>query len=693
MRKLFSFIYCGFLILYSSVVFAQVSPPGKLALTLKRQIELNHYSPIINGDSLSTYIFNTFIDLLDDERKILLEQDYKDLKEYHYKLDDEISRGEWIFPVLAEKIFRKRLRAVDSITSVILAKPIAFRFDQLTLRGEEKVDFAPDYTSLRSRWEEWIQYVLLSRAYNQLITDSINHPLQVFFQKNEAGIREKLRKDIGRAFTSVKNEAELSDDIRELYLYSIASAYDPHTAYFTPLQKTKFESDLGAMDFAYGFEISEEKTGQVFIAAIVPGGPAWRSGELHKKDKLLQLQWKGEKPVDVTELNADEVESLISRSKIDQLSMKVKKADGTIRTVQLVREKIESEEEVVKGYVLSGETPVGYISLPDFYTKWEDDQGSSCANDLAREIILLKKENIEGLILDLRYNGGGSMHEALQLAGIFINEGPLSGYRKKDGKVNFLRDPNRGTIYDGPLVVLVNSESASASELVAATLQDHNRAVVAGSITYGKATIQSIFPMDSTKKQGADSPDGFIKITTGKLYRVSGTTAQSTGVQPDIVLPDAFDGMETGERFQKRALPPDLVEKNKYYQPLPPLPIASLQASSSQRLKVHPGFISLLNFLKEESLGKGKITIPIRPNEFQSWMKLEEKKEKVMEEGDTNIKIFMVRNHREAQSVIQPTAYQEEINKATLGAIQTDMYVEEAFLIVLDLIKLTTRIK
>ena len=257
---------------------------------------------------------------------------------------------------------------------------------------------------------------------------------------------------------------------------------------------------------------------------------------------------------------------------------------------------MNDDEDKVKGFILRGAQTVGYISLPAFYEDWEDSRGvKGCANDVATEVIKLKKENISGLILDLRYNGGGSVQEAVELAGIFIDAGPVAQIKTRDAKVITLKDVNRGTVYDGPLLLLVNGSSASASEMVAGTLQDYNRALIVGSPTYGKATAQVVLPMDTAidlnTYNGKAQASSYIKMTIEKLYRITGNTAQRTGVQPDVTLPDPPDALTQREADEKFALPAITIEANKYYKPLAPLPIAAAQAAARKAMDSSAFFV------------------------------------------------------------------------------------------------------
>lgn len=260
------------------------------------------------------------------------------------------------------------------------------------------------------------------------------------------------------------------------------------------------------------------------------------------------------------------------------------------------------DEERVKSFILKGSNTIGYIYLPAFYEDWEanNDGLNGCANDVGREIIKLKKENINGLILDMRYNGGGSVSEAAELTGIFIDAGPVAQEKSRGARVNTIKDMDRGTIYDGPLVILVNGYSASATELMAGALQDYNRAIIIGSPTYGKATMQVVLPMDTTvtpENFSQIQTDDYLKITISKLYRITGATAQFKGVQPDIVVPDILDAYITKEANEPFAIRPTVISANKYYTPYPALPVRQISASVQGEIDTSKYFNAVKRFI------------------------------------------------------------------------------------------------
>ncbi|MBA4167361.1 MAG: hypothetical protein H0X41_07460, partial [Chitinophagaceae bacterium] len=387
---------------------------------------------------------------------------------------------------------------------------------------------------------------------------------------------------------------------------------------------------------------------------------------LNKGDVLVKMGWEGSDAVSIEGSGPEEISELLDQSNSTHLNLTVRKANGTEKTVSLNKEKIKNEENAVKGFILKGENRIGYIYLPDFYTAYNGSTGS-CANDVAKEIVKLKKENIEGLILDLRFNGGGSLQEALDMAGIFIDDGPLCIIRGKNGKPVTLKDANKGTIYDGPMTLLVNSQSASASELLSAVMQDYNRAVILGCTTYGKGTAQVIMPVDTTGSTNNVQEFGYVKVTTSKFYRVNGKTTQNTGVVPDIVFPDLFDGLHYHESASASALLADTVKRNGYYKPLPALPLSGLAAKSKLRIAGNKDFQSIRLF----SRILGDSSIKVKPDLDLKLLK-SAKYEAMSNAFDKNM--------------LSADPYYSEANNGWIEKLDRDVYIEESYNILHDLI-------
>jgi len=472
-------------------------------------------------------------------------------------------------------------------------------------------------------------------------------------------------------------------------------SFDPHTNYFSPEGKEMFQSALSTEGYSFGLEFDENEKGSLVIGYLIPGGPAWKSGELNKGDELQQLYWENKEAADINGLSSEEIYEMREQSTQERLVIKVKKADNTSKTVTLRKEKISNEENIVRSFVLKGEKKVGYILLPGFYTQWENEGGSGCANDVAKEIIKLKRENIEGLIVDVRFNGGGSINEGLELTGIFVDEGPLAAQKDKTGKVIYYKDPNRGVIYNGPMALMVNGQSASASEMLAASLQDYNRAVIVGSTTYGKASVQQLFPLDTTYSRTTKMPatvTDVLKITLAKFYRLDGQSTQLKGVKPDVVLPDAFDGLDIGERFSRSALPSDTGKRNIYYKPLSPLPVNEIAKRSADRVKNDDNFNTIQKLLEADIRTSKSEIIPLKWDEFEKWIKQHERGveltgSKVPAKENKSNRIEAGNNQVDKQW-LQNNDYEREINKKWLENIEDDFYICEAFLVVCDLINL-----
>jgi carboxyl-terminal processing protease len=432
----------------------------------------------------------------------------------------------------------------------------------------------------------------------------------------------------------------------------------------------------------------------------VPGGPAWKSNELHKEDIITSVKWEGKPAVDLTGADMDEAEAVLQSTNSGLLEITVKKTNGLTKTVSLKKEKIRDDENSVKSYILQGERKIGYITLPGFYTEWESKEGKGCANDMAKEIVKLKAANIEGLILDIRYNGGGSLGEGLNLAGIFIDEGPLCMMQARGEKPTIMKDMNRGTIYDGPLVVMVNGQSASASEILASTLQDYNRALIVGSPTFGKSTGQVVLPLDtllrsSTGRQiAAKTEYGFAKVTIEKLYRVNGKSAQIKGVSPDVHIPDVYEALSYRESSLPHVLPGDSVQKKVYFTPLKALPVNELAKRSAARTNHHASFTHIQKFIEalKPVLQQNPRKIPLQPQAYAEAMQEKynwwQSIEKVVNQRTS---LFAVENTSYDKQVLKVDTYSQEVNSLSQKTIQDDIYIEETYRILSDLISLSPK--
>lgn len=574
------------------------------AYLISRMVQRYHVLPKELNTEFSAIFFDEFISTINEGNIILLKSDIDSLNTYKKNLSEEIKNKQTHFLKLTATLFRKRFQQVDSLVNLFAEKPFNLMLKEELTELENKTP-PVDIAAQKIKLYKWLKLKILNDLAEQLdideatVIDSVLKQLPVL----EPALRKKAINSFKRSVKRIiENPNGVTDAIGKIYCKVLATCFDPHTNFLPPNERELLENELGKSIPKFGFSLDEEE-GSTSIGDLLPGSAAYKSGQLNVGDKIEKIKWNETAPVDVSEADLEEINEILRSGGQDKLTLTVRKPDGTTRQVALEKQLIDEdlEEEKVKGYILSGDKKIGFISLPDFYTDWEDKNNSinGCANDIAKEIIRLKKENIEGLILDLRFNGGGSMQEAIDLAGIFIDAGPVGQLKTKEEKIITLKDGNRGTVYDGPLAILVNAYSASASELVAGTLQDYKRAVIIGSPTFGKGTAQVVMPLDTTrdfsKPLSLKEKTNSIKLTVEHLYRVNGLTVQAKGVTPDILLPDFFQATGKREADELFVLKPNNISANKYWQPLEMWrPLITLKKYAEQ-IRDTLGYFHLLN--------------------------------------------------------------------------------------------------
>ena len=689
------------LILFSSQhITAQQNSSERLrqkAITLRRFLELNHYKPLQWNDSTSARLYNKWLDRLDGEKLFFTRDDIAALEPFKTKLDEElmgkgpVTTGTDFFS-RSVSLYKIRLQKTDSIIQVALAKPLDLsKIENFTWPFTDHAVA----NGIVQRWQQFLKWRILENIADKLTEQerSLSSVAPADLAKLETSAREKTKAQ-ERAYirnllqTPQRFVVQKEDD----YLNTIAWCYDPHTSYMNFKEKNEFETQISAAEYSAGFDLAENEKGEKAISFLQPGGSAWRNGQLHKGDVLVKVKIDGVEK-EVAEIDDDkELDKLLSGNSQSDVEVTVRSSAGEVKNVKLTREKISAEESIVKSYVLHGNRNIGYINLPGFYSREEDQPRSQkdirydgCANDVSKEIVKLRKDTIAGLILDLRYNGGGSMWEAMQLAGIFIDIGPVASVKDKDGKVHFLKDPNRGTIFDGPLIVLVNGQSASASEFVSAVLQDYNRAIIVGGTTYGKGTAQMVLPMDTLANSGIFKYEDYVKVTQEKFYRVNGSTTQWKGVVPDITLPDIYSDDAFKEKSNSSALQPDQ-SKAGIYEALPALPVQPLKIKSEQRVLDNPYFKTIAEFSKWMKEYKNGINIPLQWNSYAAEYnkRMEIFKMLGKQEKLPAAVIPITNNGFDSQRINLSTQHSKAVNETYLKHVQKDLTIAEAYNIMMD---------
>ncbi|MFI5203767.1 MAG: carboxy terminal-processing peptidase [Flavobacteriales bacterium] len=644
------------------------------------------------GMETSVRTYDLMFERIDPLGLIFLEKDMKAFSEYRSKLHTSWGTYSCLFLNNVTAVYTRRLKSCDSITQHLLAKPLDFKtVDVFTLDLKNK-SYAPDLKGLAARWNKWLRLEALYYMFDSDVeTGKIPTPSSALKKEPEA--REKLKKMEGRR---IKRKTDHTGGIEaylaELFLDAMARSFDPHSTYFTMQEKQEFQNELSTDILTFGFELDENDKENIEIVHLVPGGAAWKTNVMHEGDRVLKITWDDGSVSVMADSELYDVDRKLASVETKKIKVTLLSADGTTETVSLSKEKAVAEDNIVNSFILHGERKVGYIALPGFYTEWETINPLGCANDVAKEIIKLKEESIGGLILDLRDNGGGSLSEAIQLAGIFINEGPILVTTSRGEKPVVYKDVNRGTIYNGPMLVLVNHNSASASELLAATLQDYKRAIIAGTSTYGKATGQVILPLDTSlhnisQDKWSYEPQDYSKVTVEKLYRVTSITHQKQGVIPDIEIPDIAIFADGGERDNPYCLTKDSITKKVYYTALDELPLAYLKEKSNSRIKSDTLYSNLKQWGDSIS-GVDNITnYPLQADRFYSFLQREEKIwDKMDQYSERPTSRFKTENHKYDIALFNQDVYHKEINQRYMEYISVDPAIEESFNVLIDLI-------
>lgn len=696
MRRSLFLVAC---LVHALSLFAQsrsLETTAQDAFVISRMVEKFHVQPRPLDEEMSAAIYSRTLEALDDQHIFFTQQDLRQLSVYRTRLSDEIRNRQFTFLQLLVSIYTQRLMQADTMLDQLSGKPFNFTLREKLTLAEDSA-YPADRTAMRAKICQLLKYSIVSKMATYIV-QSGRAPSQKLEDSLEARYRKKAVISVKRSIKRVlQSPAGIDHTIGIIYCQALAVCYDPHTAFFPPDEKAAFETELGNAPLSYGLALSEDEDGTPLIGHLQPGGPAFQSGSLNEGDKILSIQWDDKEPIDVSNAELREINDILATEGGSKVTLNVKKSDGTTRQVSLHKERVatDDDEDKVKGFILKGTKTVGYISLPAFYSDWEDSKGvNGCANDVAKEIIKLKKENIGGLILDLRYNGGGSMEEAIELSGLFIDAGPVAQIKTRDAKVITLKDVNRGTVYDGPLLLLVNGSSASASEMVAGTLQDYNRALIVGSPTYGKATAQVVLPMDTSidlaTYQGKAEASSYLKLTIEKLYRITGATAQVSGVQPDITLPDPPDAIQQREAEEKFVLKAAVIDANKYYRALPPLPVAAVQARAKTALATdlffkealhHPAAVKQPGDQKEVSLYLDDMLQEKRKEAPDTAGMTAAAMAAATDSTDKN-SLFVVTNHAYEQRRIQADHDLQETNEERKENVLYDPYVKIAYQLV-----------
>lgn len=595
MRNSFSKIFLVSLVaILCSFTFFQIGKNGLLLDMLMSALNQAHYNPLKINDEFSEKAYSLYLKRLDLNKKFLLQSDVEALSKYRRQIDDEVNTGNFEFYNLSEKIITSRIKEKESWTKDILSKPLDYTIDEEYETDGEKSKYCNTQEELKDEWRKMLKYQVISRLDDLMSSQEKAKAKKdtVFTEKPfdslEVDARRKTIKANEEWFKRL-NKITAKDRFAS-YINTITGLYDPHTEYFAPKDKKKFDQSMSGQFEGIGARL-QQKDGIVKVSEIIVGSPSFKQGELKAGDEIHKVAQGAAEAVDITNMDMDDAIDLIKGKKGTEVRLTVKKPDGSFKVIPIVRDVIEIEETYAKSAVITNKKKLGYIYLPMFYADFTRNGAHRCSADMKKEIEKLKSQGVEGIIIDLRDNGGGSLQEVVEMAGLFIPKGPVVQVKNKSGMVNVMEDKNDDMIWDGPLAIMVNHGSASASEILAAAIQDYKRGVIIGTQSFGKGTVQSFLDLDQYLLPQFDTvrPLGSVKITMQKFYRINGGATQLKGVMPDVVLPDPYAFIEVGEKELDYPMAWDEISKATY-QEYQNIPYDKIKKNSSERVKSSSAF-------------------------------------------------------------------------------------------------------
>jgi len=535
---------------------------------VKYVLEKYHYNSIEINDEFSEKMFDAYIELLDSQKKYFLASDYKEFKKYRLKLDDQLIDYDLSFFNLTHDRLIARISEVEKFYPTLLNDSFDFSVKEEINLDFDNLSFPKNNLERKDRWRKQFKYSALD-IYDIKVSD------QKLNLKNDENYVEKSKKviieeSVDLVNKSMSNMFDLMNDLQRKdwfsrYLNSFVIQLDPHTYYFKPEDKTRFDMTISGKFNGIGARLSKQEGG-IKIVDIILGGPLWKDKKIEIGDEIIKVGQKNQKPVDVIGMRLEDAIKLIKGPKDTEVSLTVRKnINGEIKVIPVIRDEIKLEETYAKSTLIKKNNKIyGLITLPKFYVDFENYQKRNCAADVKNEIIKLKKEGIEGLVLDLRNNGGGSLQTVVDMTGLFIEEGPVVQVKSFGDRKQVVYDKDPSIFWEGPMVVLVNQMSASASEILAAALQDYNRAVIVGSTqSFGKGTVQNVIDLNRFLSN-SQFDLGALKITTDKFYRINGGSVQVEGVKSDITIPNRLSFISIGENDEKNPLKWDQIDSASY---------------------------------------------------------------------------------------------------------------------------------
>jgi|TARA_B110000483_G_scaffold66179_1_gene82851 carboxyl-terminal processing protease len=673
-----------------------------------------HYNPKIINDELSVVIFDEYIEVLDSRKRFLTQEEVDELAQFRDKIDDQIKIKTFEMFEMSNELIEKGIQRGQRIYASIDVSALDLTSNDKVNLDYENRERPKNEKALKKYWEQLITYDIISKVETKI--DKQVKKLQAMMlvppaidtaaedSEKEPYVEKKRDELVAEAIEDhTKNykkwfkrlNKQRRSDRFEQYLNAITHQSDPHTTYFNPKKRDDFNINMGGKLEGIGARLQADDD-FIKIVSIVPGGPIWKTKKVEAEDLIIAIQQEGEDEVlNLYGMRLDDVVSKIRGKKGTVITLTIRKKDGSEILLAIERDEVITEETLAKSLIIDkvgSIENIGYIKLPKFYSSFEKKGGNSCAKDVASEIEKLKTVNVNGIILDLRNNTGGSLNDVVEMSGLFIKEGPIVQVKPRTRDAYVHLDKNPDVLYDGPLMILVNKYSASASEIIAAAMQDYKRAVIVGSTsTYGKGTVQRFYDLDRAFKGAEDyKPLGSLKMTTQKFFRVNGGSTQLIGVTPDIVLPDNYQYMDVGEKEYDHAMKWTEIDAVEYSQDVALLDhIDEVAATSKKRVDKNDKFTKVLANAERIKKYRDNSTYSLNIDQFIEEMdQREEDSEQYKDLYDTDIASLKISNLEVDMDNINFDESKQARNQDWLDGMKKDFYLEEALSIMKDMIRL-----
>ncbi|WP_333600098.1 S41 family peptidase [Flavobacterium sp.] len=559
-------------ILFPCVLFSQTEKnPCETLLKLNALIQENHYKPKPVDDSLSVYVFTTFLSRLDEENRLFIEPEIKELSKHKYKIDDYIKANNCDFLHEFYLAYNKTITRYTTMLAAMEKEPFPLSSTESVVFSKKAFPYAKDEAEVKHLYKKRILFNTL-RDVAELSTnkDSLVTNFNTIAATSKAKVFDKSKCKIeSYQFTEAEFQA--------IFFSVFCSYFDPHTEYFSANEKASFFSTVSSDNLTFGLYVSMTEKDEMTVDDIIPGSSAYFTEKIDKGDQLIKIKYKDEE-YEIACASMKKIDEIISSNEYKKADFTFRKKSGQVYSVSLVKKILKDYQNNVFSFKIKKDNATfGYIRIPSFYSTFENGK-SNVSNDVTKEVYKLEEDNVDGIIIDLENDGGGSMEEAIRLSGLFIDYGPLAVMNNNKNKKEILKDTNRGTIYNGPMVVMINGFSASASEFFTNAMQDYNRAIIIGNKSLGKASMQRVFPLD-------ENNDEFLKLTLEKFYRITGKSNQYIGITPDVEIPLLFDKQMPREDSNDTALKNDEIAVTLKYNRLPNETYANAIALSKKRIE------------------------------------------------------------------------------------------------------------